>query len=383
MKSRHCSADWFPLPIALTTVSLLGLFFFVSDVAADDPPAQKSSSFHITRGFLFVDDAFVSTPVDIQADADQIRLNDAMVSASQVPNVDYSNGTTFGDERRFRGSRGAPRRGWGDYSNRDPRRNRPRAQLSPAQGLAGRIAFELNMQNIVVVRPDRSLLVLEMAWGGREFLARLTSPAEREKSPSAELLEAIESQDIDSGEVLEWADHYQPSAIFLEQAKIQLDPVDALIIANEKVITGVKWQSALTFPLTVIGMVLVVLAFGHLLSANPRTTTITGGVDLSSDQEQMIRRSLMYVSALSVMDLIWTILASQAGTMRELNPLGGQLISDPLMLAAFKIGVTSLSVGLLFALRRQPLAHQASWWTCLLLTLLTARWLTFQSMFVV
>lgn len=90
----------------------------------------------------------------------------------------------------------------------------------------------------------------------------------------------------------------------------------------------------------------------------------------------------MFVSALSAMDLVWTIFASQTGAMSELNPLGSLLIHDPWVLFAVKLGVTSLSVGLLFMLRRQPLAQQASWWSCLLLTLLTARWLTFQSMFV-
>jgi len=82
-----------------------------------------------------------------------------------------------------------------------------------------------------------------------------------------------------------------------------------------------------------------------------------------------------------VIDLVWTVLAHQAGSMRELNPIGSQLFSNPVNLIIFKTAATSLAIALLFRLRQIPLARQASWWCCLVLTLLTARWLTFHSMF--
>ena len=71
----------------------------------------------------------------------------------------------------------------------------------------------------------------------------------------------------------------------------------------------------------------------------------------------------------------------QAGSMRELNPLGSGLIADATQLITFKVAVTSLAIALLYWLHQSPLAQRASWWCCLILTLLTARWLTFQSMF--
>jgi hypothetical protein len=68
--------------------------------------------------------------------------------------------------------------------------------------------------------------------------------------------------------------------------------------------------------------------------------------------------------------------------MREVNPIGSQMIGNPLQLVVFKVLVTIAAVGLLYFCRRAPLAWQASWWSCLVLTLVAARWLVFNSLFI-
>ncbi len=83
---------------------------------------------------------------------------------------------------------------------------------------------------------------------------------------------------------------------------------------------------------------------------------------------KIVTRSLILVVALSLLDLVWTLLASQAGTMRELNPVGGRLIDDPAKLIAFKVAMTGLAAGLIFKLRYYRRAQLASWWACLILT---------------
>ena len=77
-----------------------------------------------------------------------------------------------------------------------------------------------------------------------------------------------------------------------------------------------------------------------------------------------------------------TIMTSQAGQMREVNPFGNSLIQNPALLALFKIGATGLSIGLLFGLRKYRRAQVAAWWACLILTILALRWLTFNSMMI-
>ena len=100
-----------------------------------------------------------------------------------------------------------------------------------------------------------------------------------------------------------------------------------------------------------------------------------------SSARQVVIRSLLLVAMLSMVDLIWTILASHTGAMRELNPLGRQWIDSPAQLVLFKFTVVSTAIGLLYWLHQRPIAQVASWWSCLVLALVTARWLTFNSMF--
>jgi hypothetical protein len=55
---------------------------------------------------------------------------------------------------------------------------------------------------------------------------------------------------------------------------------------------------------------------------------------------QPTNEGFVFVVALSLLDLVWTLLVSQAGTMRELNPVGGRLIDAPAKLIAFKVART-------------------------------------------
>lgn len=133
-----------------------------------------------------------------------------------------------------------------------------------------------------------------------------------------------------------------------------------------------------SYPLTVFGMVLVVIAFGNLLSNE-------APLDIQSSESPVMERRvkifLMLIAAFSVLDLIWTLLASRANALTELNPIGSQLIHNPIGLLAFKTLVTVGVIGILFVLRGHRVAQRGAWWACLICTLVTVRWLTFNSMF--
>jgi len=57
--------------------------------------------------------------------------------------------------------------------------------------------------------------------------------------------------------------------------------------------------------------------------------------------------------------------------------------SFPAALAAFKVSATCLGTGLLWRLKNYHGAQVASWWLCMILTLVTVRWVTVQSLFFV
>lgn len=103
---------------------------------------------------------------------------------------------------------------------------------------------------------------------------------------------------------------------------------------------------------------------------------------MSSTTNRVICRTLILVFVLSALDLLWTILAIRTGSMREINPIGSQFVDDPLSMTLFKASATAMAVCLLYALRHHLLARKAAWWVCLVCTLVAARWVTFNSMFI-
>lgn len=129
------------------------------------------------------------------------------------------------------------------------------------------------------------------------------------------------------------------------------------------------------YPLTVAAMVCVALAAGHLLTRHSQLLASSPS-EVSRDHDRAVKTTLAYILAFSVLDLIWTILASQGGLMRELHPLGSDLTENPLLLVVFKFVATSVCVGLLFVLRHRPAARKASWHVCLICLLLAGRWIT-------
>jgi hypothetical protein len=165
----------------------------------------------------------------------------------------------------------------------------------------------------------------------------------------------------------------------LADATAQLEFLDTAETANDQSSAATLRLASFGYPLTILMMMLVVLSFGHLLTHRPNEWSHNSP---SGQFSHPFYRLLLLIVGLSAVDLVWTLLASQAGAMREVNPIGSQMIGDPLRLVVFKVLVTIAAVGLLYFCRRVSLAWQASWWSCLVLTLVAARWLVFNSLFI-
>jgi hypothetical protein len=180
----------------------------------------------------------------------------------------------------------------------------------------------------------------------------------------------------------DWIVGFEPSNDFRQRAVSMISRFDAAESNAQGQVALVRWTRALVYPLNLGGMVMTVLAIGHLLGGRPHAGRSTLGVDPAPEMIRALNCSLFFIVTLSAFDLVWTILAAQSGQMQELNPLGSRLIDDPRNLAGFKMGITLPAIGLLWLLRQHKRAQVAAWWACLILTIVMFRWLTFNSMFV-
>lgn len=133
--------------------------------------------------------------------------------------------------------------------------------------------------------------------------------------------------------------------------------------------------------LSVVGMVLVALSCGTLLTQRPEFGHRWLQLAESEASLRLVRWSLALIVALSIFDLGCTLLVTTKGGFLEINPVGKSLLHKPWMLSTFKLSATTVVVGILWSLRRHAGSQQASWWLCLILTLVTARWVAVQSLF--
>ena len=137
------------------------------------------------------------------------------------------------------------------------------------------------------------------------------------------------------------------------------------------------------YGLSVVGMLLIALSAGTLLGNPPKESRKWSRVVRSPRTLTAMQRCLLLIAAYSLFDLTATLLALRTGHIEELNPLGVGLILAPTALAVFKISATCLGTGLLWRLKNYHGAQVASWWLCMVLTLVTVRWVTVQSLFFV
>lgn len=317
---------------------------------------QKKS---IESGYLFVDGEHVELPYKVEISSGEMRVNGTDITPC-FPAGESANTEGFGPARR--------RDGEGRGSN--------------AGGL--RIAFRqasdtLTADGIVILQTGEAPILM-VGDASESFLHLLIDHEARASASAADL--SWLPPTADQGKTAQWLETYQTPASLEERIEKQLTEMQAAGVSNRSQYDAVRRLDEWGYPLSVLGMVLVVAAIGHLMSRRPETEVTGDKVNLTPDAIRQTNYSLMLVAAMSGMDLVWTILISQAGVMKELNPLGSKLLTNPGQLILFKMAMTALALCLIFGLRRYRRAQLVSWWGCLLFTILTVRWLTFNSLFV-
>jgi uncharacterized protein DUF5658 len=238
---------------------------------------------------------------------------------------------------------------------------------------------QLQNDCVVLSFKDQPYLVLDSATG-YDLLKSMTTQAERSLR-QVSVMERL-PEDFDKKLWDDWIRDFQAPDDLKQRAAYLIASYDSTQREAQAEIRAAQWMNRLAYPLALASMVLIVLSLGHLLGGRPHAGKPTFGVDAAPEMIRALNWSLFFAAAFSSIDLIWTILAANTNQMRELNPIGSHLIEDPRHLAGFKIGITFSCLALLWLLRKHKRAQIAAWWLCLLLTLVTIRWLTFNSLFV-
>lgn len=338
------------------------------------PGTQSPQNIETNSGYLFLDGEYLAPPYRLEWSRDRIRVNENEYALPEIPKTDDTPSRPWGhfmedEERngeRFRWPAGRRRPGRrGGFAN------------APAQGTMEQLA-NLRQGAIVILESGSRPNVFWPSQRGHEILESLVSLGP--ESPAVIHLPkkgySAEERDVCEKLIL----GFEPTPEFLERASESVASFNNLVEKNERDFSAVQWSQRILYPMTMLALVLVVLAMGHLMAIAQITFSPIAASETLMDSSKMVMRSLMIVGAMSAIDLIWTVMAHQGGAMRELNPIGSRLIAEPHLLVAFKVMVTATSIALLYYLRQQALARKATWWCCLVLTLLTARWLTFHSM---
>jgi hypothetical protein len=305
-------------------------------------------------GYLFVGGEYIHPPYEIRFEDDRLTVNGRTLECQPPPREVGVRGPGPGP----RGPEGRPQ-SW-------------RLIVNELQG-------QLNADLAVVAFADQPYVVLDstatydmlksmMMKNGRSV--RLMSVRDR-------LPEGFDRRVWD-----DWLDEFAAPAALLQRAAALVVEYEAAERAANAEMRATRLLNQLSYPLAVSGMVACVLALGHLLGGRPHARQPAIGLDESPEMIHSLNWSLLFVIALSFLDLTWTILAANAGQMSELNPIGSQLMENPQHLAGFKIGITLPSVALLWLLRRYKRAQVAAWWVCLILTFVTIRWLTLSPLYV-
>lgn len=325
------------------------------------------------RGYLFVNEKYIAPPYDIRQKDGNLVINGESLAVSDESMVDFQRNGSARDRGNGGGLLGNQRPRFAGFGS-SRRRGGARTQTPPLGKLKSFISSSAEL-DVLIVQDNRKPVSLDLTGAGQSLLQVLLG---KEDGTTQEFLNRLPDYDRESAYLL--ADTFQSSDAFTTRANSHLDAINNIQVENQTLAQANLWTDKIGYPLTVAAMVLVVMAFGHLLSNKP---TLTQSVmdEFPSSAKSVVGRSLAIVAALSLIDLVWTMAAAQNGTIRELNPLGSKMLDNPTQLFVFKFVATATAIALLYRLKKQPIAQMASWWSCLILTLLTARWLTFNSMF--
>ncbi|QDV23697.1 DUF5658 family protein [Aureliella helgolandensis] len=331
---------------------------------------------NISSGLVFLDGQHISAPYRIVATEQQITVNDRVFFAIQdrelaqradsIHLISSSSGHSVDNA--------PPLRGDGNRFGRSRPQNSRRfegvwgRQRESCDNLAKVLASNLE-QNAIVVCFDQESQYLSSMGDRHDFYSAFS-----DSPPSDEVLHDF-LELAPSERRSQWSqllNSFTPDAETRQWMNVVINSFDSVEEANLDHNSAVSRLRHASYPLTILGMLLGVVALGHTL----RWPAV---VDRDAAENAM-KIAIALMLGMSCLDLVWTILAAQAGEMTELNPFAAYFIHSPWALAGFKAVATLGACGILYAMRRNEKIQLATWWMCLVCVLLTFRWVVVDSL---
>ncbi len=352
----------------------------------------KPSPISTEKGYVFIDGEYVPPPYEITLIDDEIIINGSAFTAASFDLSSYQRPgfgrKQFPDTNNGRRRDTQPGRGDAQARRGDAPAGRDDAHDAGSESMASQFAMRqlfhelkpLQDGVILVVRSGARPMMLWPMQSGHDLLEQLLAISANQAREVEVPYEVIDEADRETWRQL--TSIFQPTPAFIERASHQVNELNEDRNRIDGELASQQWSQFLDYPLTMLALILIVIGLGHLMASGHAIFSVALNRQETSELSRNVIRLLVIMTLMSAIDLVWTVMAHQSGSMLELNPIGSMLIDDTSRLITFKLIVTGVSIGLLFWLRRLPLTRKAAWWCCLTMTLLTVRWLSFHSMLV-
>lgn len=353
-------------------------------------------------GILFLNGRYVPTPVLIEATSEQVIVNGFSLSVpDRSSRTDAQRNASDTDTESGDGiSSDDPwEEDWAEFTEADEAELlnessnellltgvsaselRIRSRMSsggsiPTVSAARRLAAMMQEGRLVIAFDGEPIIGLDEGAGDYDFAvaALADPPTEEELIPVLGLAPTRAAR----GKWQSWLSGYTPEEPLAAILRTTIERSDAVEREGRRQILANNLLQLSAYPMTMVGMLLGVIGFGHVLSR--RTQDFTEESESLPESGRYVTLALLLMAGMSVVDLIWTVLAGQAGVMREVNPLAAAMISSPLQLSVFKAVATGIGLGILYKWRFRRQIQQATWWMCMVCVLLMFRWVMFDSM---
>lgn len=305
--------------------------------------------FQVGQGFLFIDGKYCAPSSVLRWSAGLLKIDDPNSSMLAAGNVNRRATDTMSDAFM-------------------PPEIPDNPEFEVSESEFGAIQYALQSGGVVNMSSVGKPYSAGLSEGGIEMLEAINTPkgAQRERL----IDEAFDRGSEPSVETRAWLSSYTPENELVGRIGNVLNRVNAIQESNTVAATAMRRFNNWSYPLTITAMMIFVLSMGSLLAARPQELVAVA----HTETDVSVNRFLWLIGGMSVIDLVWTLLAHQANQIAEVNPVGNILLGDAQRTILFKALATGLAIGILYKARHSLFARKACWWVCLTLALLMARW---------